>query len=218
METAVIRQTFLLAVTAAALAAPLATQAQTQTPAQPQAIELAGVRYEPTVQVANTKLVLNGAGIRYKAIFKVYTAGLYLTAKATTPEAVLATPGPRRMHITMLRDIDANELGKLFTRGMEQNTTRDDFMKSIAGTLKLSEVFSAKKKLVAGDSFYVDWTPGQGTVIVVNGKPANEPIKEPEFYSSLLKIWLGHSPADSGLKDALLGKTATGNGAGAGNN
>ena len=218
METAVIRQTFLLAVTAAALAAPLAAQAQTQTQGQPQAIELAGVRYEPTVQVANTKLVLNGAGIRYKAIFKVYTAGLYLTAKATTPEAVLATPGPRRMHITMLRDIDANELGKLFTRGMEQNTTRDDFMKSIAGTLKLSEVFSAKKKLVAGDSFYVDWTPGQGTVIVVNGKPANEPIKEPEFYSSLLKIWLGHSPADSSLKDALLGKTATGNGAGAGNN
>ena len=217
METAVIRQTFLLAVTAAALAAPLAAQAQAQQ-AQPQAIELAGVRYEPTVQVGNTKLVLNGAGIRYKAIFKVYTAGLYLTAKATTPEAVLATPGPRRMHITMLRDIDANELGKLFTRGMEQNTTRDDFMKSIAGTLKLSEVFSAKKKLVAGDSFYVDWTPGQGTVIVVNGKPANEPIKEPEFYSSLLKIWLGHSPADSSLKDALLGKTATGNGAGAGNN
>jgi hypothetical protein len=214
METAVIRRTFLLAVTAAALSAPLLAQAQ----AQPQAIELAGVRYEPTAQVGNTRLVLNGAGIRYKAIFKVYTAGLYLTAKATTPEAVLATPGPRRMHITMLRDIDANELGKLFTRGMEQNTTRDDFMKSIAGTLKLSEVFSAKKKLVAGDSFFVDWTPGQGTVIVVNGKPANEPIKEPEFYSSLLKIWLGHSPADSALKDALLGKQATGNGAGAGNN
>jgi len=218
METAVIRRIFLLAASAAALAAPLAAHAQAQTQAQPQAIELAGVRYEPTVQVANTKLVLNGAGIRYKAIFKVYTAGLYLTAKANTPEAVLATPGPRRMHITMLRDIDANELGKLFTRGMEQNTTRDDFMKSIGGTLKLSEVFSAKKKLVAGDSFYVDWTPGQGTVIVVNGKPANEPIKEPEFYSSLLKIWLGHSPADSALKDALLGKVATGNGAGAGNN
>jgi len=175
METAVIRRTFLLAVTAAALSAPLLAQAQ----AQPQAIELAGVRYEPTAQVGNTRLVLNGAGIRYKAIFKVYTAGLYLTAKATTPEAVLATPGPRRMHITMLRDIDANELGKLFTRGMEQNTTRDDFMKSIAGTLKLSEVFSAKKKLVAGDSFFVDWIPGQGTVIVVNGKPANEPTRNP---------------------------------------
>jgi len=200
------------AAAAAALVLPLAAHAQAQ------GIELAGVKYEPTAQVANTKLVLNGAGIRYKAIFKVYTAGLYLTAKATTPETVLATPGPRRMHITMLRDIDANELGKLFTRGMEQNTSRDDFMKSIAGTIKLSEVFSAKKKLVAGDSFFVDWIPGQGTVIVVNGKPANEPIKEPEFYSSLLKIWLGHAPADSMLKDALLGKQASGNGAGAGNN
>jgi len=208
----VIRRIFMKAAAAAALVLPLAAHAQAQ------GIELAGVKYEPTAQVANTKLVLNGAGIRYKAIFKVYTAGLYLTAKATTPETVLATPGPRRMHITMLRDIDANELGKLFTRGMEQNTSRDDFMKSIAGTIKLSEVFSAKKKLVAGDSFFVDWIPGQGTVIVVNGKPANEPIKEPEFYSSLLKIWLGHAPADSMLKDALLGKQASGNGAGAGNN
>ena len=212
LETALIRRIFLAASAAAALAAPLAVQAQAQ--AKPQAVELAGVRYEPTAQVGNTTLLLNGAGIRYKAIFKVYTAGLYLTARANTPEAVLNTPGPRRMSITMMRDIDANELGKLFTRGMEQNTSRDDFMKSIAGTLKLSEVFAAKKKLVAGDTFFVDWLPGQGTVIVVNGKPANEPIKEPEFYSSLLKIWLGHSPADSMLKDALLGKQATGNGSG----
>lgn len=214
METAVIRRIFLMAASITATAAALMASPAVQAQAQPQAIELAGVKYEPTATVANTKLVLNGAGIRYKAIFKVYTAGMYLTAKAGTPEAVLATPGPRRMHITMLRDIDANELGKLFTRGMEQNTTRDDFMKSIAGTIKLSEVFSAKKKLVAGDSFFVDWIPGQGTVIVVNGKPANDPIKEPEFYSSLLKIWLGHAPADSMLKDALLGKTSSGNGSG----
>jgi hypothetical protein len=204
------RRFLALTALAAALLAPLHSHAQTT--------EVAGVKFPNTMQVGNTKLQINGAGVRYKVVFKVYAAALYLADKATTPEAVYAATGPRHLQIVMLREIDANELGKLFTRGMEQNTTRDDFMKSISGTLKLSEVFSAKKKLVAGDSFYVDWTPGQGTVIVVNGKPANEPIKEPEFYSSLLKIWLGHSPADSSLKDALLGKTATGNGAGAGNN
>ncbi|WP_365713489.1 chalcone isomerase family protein [Piscinibacter sp.] len=31
-------------------------------------------------------------------------------------------------------------------------------------------------------------------------------MKEPEFFSALLKIWLGHSPADAQLKEALLGK------------
>ena len=47
-------------------------------PASAATIELAGVQLEDKVTVAGKPLVLNGAGIRYKAIFKVYTAGLYL--------------------------------------------------------------------------------------------------------------------------------------------
>jgi hypothetical protein len=176
------------------------------TTAHAQTTDVAGVKYENSVQVGNTPLVLNGAGVRYKAIFKVYTAGLYMTKKANTTEGVLATPGPKRMHIVMLRDINASELGKLFTRGMEDNAPKDEFSKSISGTLKMSELFFQKKKLNAGDSFSVDWTPGVGTVIMINGKPSVEPIKEPEFFTALVKIWLGQSPADSMLKDALLGK------------
>ena len=53
--------------------APLVARAQTT--------EVGGVKYEASEQLANTRLVLNGAGVRYKAIFKVYTAGLYLGAK-----------------------------------------------------------------------------------------------------------------------------------------
>ena len=45
---------------------------------------------------------------------------------------------------------------------------------------------------------------------MVNGKPAAEPIKEPEFYSAMMKIWLGKSPADAQLKDALLGAAPSG--------
>lgn len=193
-----IRRTIvLLATLLACLTTPLA---------QAQAVELAGVKYEPSLQIGGSKVQLNGAGIRYKAVFKVYTAGLYLAAKAATPEAVLAAPGAKRIHIVMLRDIDGNELGKLFTRGMQDNASREDFSKSIAGTIRMSEIFSLRKKLNAGENFSVDWVPGTGTVVMLNGKPAGEPIKEPEFFSSMMKIWLGKSPADAQLKDALLGK------------
>ncbi|MGY4831159.1 chalcone isomerase family protein [Sphaerotilaceae bacterium SBD11-9] len=177
--------------------------------AQAQTTEVGGIKYEPSVQVANTPLVLNGAGVRYKAIFKVYTAGLYMTKKANTTDGVLAMPGPKRIHIVMLRDINASELGKLFTRGMEDNAPKDEFSKSVSGTLKMSDLFFQKKKLSAGESFSVDWTPGVGTMILINGKPSIEPIKEPEFFSALTKIWLGQSPADATLKDAMLGKPAT---------
>jgi hypothetical protein len=193
----VIRRLFFVASVVLALAAP-AAHAQTT--------EVGGVKYDNTLQIGSSRVQLNGAGIRYKAVFKVYTAGLYLTTKAATTEAVLAAPGVKRLHIVMLRDIDANELGKLFTRGMQDNSPREEFAKSIAGTLRLSEMFATKKRLAAGEHFSVDWTPGAGTLIYINGKPQGEPIKEPEFFSGLMKIWLGNSPADALLKDALLGK------------
>ncbi|WP_420541800.1 chalcone isomerase family protein [Roseateles chitosanitabidus] len=187
-------------------ALPVAAQGSSTSADTAAPVELAGVKYPATVEVAGQKLGLNGAGIRYKAIFKVYTAGLYMNAKATTPEAILANTGPKRMHIQMLRDIDGEELGKLFTKGMEQNTTRDEFGRSINGVLRMSEIFVQKKKLKSGESFGVDYIPGTGTVIFVNGAVVpGEPIKEPEFFNALLKIWIGKSPADNSLKTALMG-------------
>jgi Chalcone isomerase-like len=187
-----------------ALAASLPAWAQAPAP---DGVEVAGVRFVKTETVGNAKLQLNGAGIRYKAIFKVYAAGLYLGAKATTPEAVYASPGPKRLHVVMLRDIDGNELGKLFTEGMRKNATREEFGKSIPGTLKLAEMFVTRKRLAAGDSFTVDYIPATGTVISLNGKAATEPIVEPVFFIAQMKIWLGADPPDWQLKDALLGQS-----------
>ena len=194
-----IRRLLVLALASASIALPLASRAADVT-------ELAGVKYDNTVTLANTKLQLNGAGIRYKFV-KVYTAALYLTNKAATPEAVLAASGPRRMHIVMLREINAEELGRLFTKGMEQNASREEFSKVIPGVIKMGEMFAARKKLVAGDYFSIDYVPGVGSTILVNGKVETGPIKEPEFFASLMKIWLGKNPADAQLKEALLGHT-----------
>jgi len=186
------------------LAAALALSA----PAHAQPVDVEGVRYEPALQVAGSRLQLNGAGVRYKAIFKVYAAGLYLGAKAATPEAVLAAPGPKRLHIVMLRDIDANELGRLFARGMQDNAPREEFSRSIAGTLRMAELFSQKKRLAKGENFSVDWLPGAGTQVFINGQPQGEPVGDDEFFSMVLRIWIGDSPADPLLKDALLGQAA----------
>ncbi|WP_422291033.1 chalcone isomerase family protein [Hydrogenophaga sp.] len=168
-------------------------------------VEVAGVKLEDRITVNSTPLQLNGAGVRYKAVFKVYTAGLYLSAKADTPDAVLAAPGPKRMTITMLRDIDSAELGKLFSRGMEDNMERSAFSKLIPGVLRMSQVFSNHKVLKTGETFLIDWVPGTGTVLTIKGQVEGEPFKEPEFFNALMRIWLGPKPADWLLKDALLG-------------
>jgi Chalcone isomerase-like len=171
-----------------------------------QAATVAGVSYAESIEQQGAVLVLNGAGVRYKAVFKVYTAALYLGRKVQTPEAVLAMAGPKRISISMLRDIDAGELGKLFTRGVDENTSRSELSKLVPGLYRMGQIFSEQKRLQAGDTFELDWTPGIGTVLLVRGKPQGEPFLEPEFFNALLRIWLGPNPADWKLKDALLGK------------
>ncbi len=171
-------------------------------------VNVSGVKYDESVELRGTKVQLNGAGVRYRGPFKVYTAGMYLSRKAQTPEEALAAPGPKRISITMLREIDSNELGKLFSRAIEDNMDKAAFSKLVPGVMRMSQVFFDHKKLVAGDVFMIEWIPGAGTVITIKGQPQGEPFKDPEFYNAMMRIWLGPNPADWKLKDALLGKAA----------
>ncbi len=169
-------------------------------------VTVADVKYDESATVQGTALHLNGAGVRYKAVFKVYTAGLYLEKKTSAPQDILALKGPKRMRIVMLREIDSGELGKLFSRGMEDNMDKAAFSKLVPGVLRMSQIFSEHKKLLPGEQFMIDWIPGTGTVLTVKGQVQGEPFKEPEFFNALLGIWLGNQPADWKLKEALLGK------------
>jgi hypothetical protein len=166
--------------------------------------DINGVKVEDTVDVKGTKLPLNGAGTRYRGPFKVYVAGLYAGKKFSTLDELVNQPGPKRMSITMVREIDANEFGKLLTRGMEDNVGKSEMSKLIPGLMKMSQLFSDHKKLVPGDNFTIDWMPGVGATVNVKGRAQPDAFKEPEFYKALMAIWLGPVPADFKLKDALL--------------
>jgi hypothetical protein len=183
---------------AAALTAALAT-------AHAAAIDMAGVKIEDQLNLEGNALQLNGAGVRYKTVIRVYTASLYLSRKAQSVEEVLAAPGAKRMSITMLRDIDGNELGKLFMRGVEDNSPKSEFSRLIPGLLRMGQLFAEKKNLKAGEAFTIDWVPGKGTLIAINGQQQGAPIAEQAFFNALMRIWLGQVPADFRLKDALLG-------------
>lgn len=193
-----------IAQTAPATSATPATAA-TPLAASVPSTDVSGVKYDNTLDLRGSKLQLNGAGVRYKAIFKVYAAGLYLGKKAPTTEEALGQPGNKRIQVVMLRDIDAGELGKLFSRGVEDNMPKSDFSKVVPALIRMGQMFSEYKQLKTGDVFTIDWVNGTGTIISIKGKPYGEPFKEPEFFNALLSIWLGKQPADWKLKDAMLG-------------
>lgn len=65
------------------------------------AVELAGVKLDDSVRLVGQNLRLNGAGIRYKVVFKVYVIGLYLTDKKTTVADVMAAVRARLVTLVM---------------------------------------------------------------------------------------------------------------------
>lgn len=193
-----IRITHALASVAAVAALVFATSAN--------AVEVAGVKLEESARVANQELKLNGAGIRHKAIFKVYVAGLYLSEKKTIAADVLAAPGAKRVTIVMLRDVSNEEFGRGFMSGIQQNGDRAEKGKIASQLLKLGELFASIPELKKGDQLMLDWIPASGTLIQVNGKKVSEPLPDVAFYNALLKIWIGEKPVDTKLRQLMLGE------------
>ena len=172
------------------------------------AMEVAGVKLEDSVKVAGKDLKLNGAGVRTRAVFKVYALGLYLGKKETTTEAVLGAAGPRRFHIVMLREVSGDDFGQAFMSGINANSDKAEKSKLVNQMVKFGELFQAVPGLKKGDTLIVDWLPEKGTTIELNGKSLTEPIPDVAFYNALLKIWLGEKAVDSSLKPLLLGAKA----------
>ena len=164
----------------------------------------AATAFAPTQTVQGTPLVLQGAGTRYRAIFKVYDMALYLPRKVLTAEEVLATTGPMRLQFVAQRDIPGTDLGLSFIKGLSSNATPDQVRRHTPASNRLVEIFSGRAKLASGDTFAMEFVPGKGTTFFIQGQPQGAPVGDAEYFGMVLRIWLGRSPVDASLKDALL--------------
>jgi hypothetical protein len=173
--------------------------------ASAQTVEVEGVKLDPTAQVGGAALQLNGAGVRTRAIFKVYVAGLYVPAKANSAAALLSQKGPRRVAITMLRNVDADTFSGALIEGLQKNLSEAQY----AGFKSQIDTFTANFKAAGeakkGDVIHLDFAPDAGTRVIVNGKAQGSAIAGEDFYTALLRIWLGDKPADADLKKGMLG-------------
>ncbi|RYF43402.1 MAG: hypothetical protein EOO27_44340 [Comamonadaceae bacterium] len=163
-------------------------------------------KFDATAKVESTPLMLNGAGTRYKTVFRVYDMALYTQRKVTTPQELLALPGPKRLDVTALRDLSSTEIGLAFVQGMRANATKEQTTRHLASMSRLIEIFSSRSKLLAGEYIGMQYTPGKGTTFLIMGEPQGAPVGDAEFFNMVLNIWVGPSPAEPLLKDALLGQ------------
>ncbi len=172
--------------------------------AQAQSADLVGVQYPPTLKIEGTTVKLNGSGVAYRAVAKLYTIGLYTPKKVNTTEEVLATPGPMQLRFVMLQGMRVDELGKIVTKGIEQNSRREIFFKLIPSIRAMGDRFSHIKRLNTGDVFAIDYVPKRGTLFMVNDQPVGMPLEDPDYFQAVLRVWLGARPNSTNMKDALL--------------
>ena len=170
------------------------------------AAEVAGVKFEDRTRAGSADLVLNGAGLRKRAFFQVYAIGLYLAEKKPAAAETIALAGPKRVAIHMLRDVDADQFTEALTDGMRANHD-EAAMKSLEPQVaQLSAIMAELKEAKKGMAILLDWQPGSGTVLSVDGKPLGKPFEGEDFFRALLRIWLGDKPVQDDLKRALLGQ------------
>ena len=73
-----------------------------------------GARYDASVVLAGQPLVLNGVGVRKRFVFDIYVGGLYVGRKAARTEELVGQPGPKRVALRFLRDVE----GELFVNSL----------------------------------------------------------------------------------------------------
>lgn len=169
---------------------------------------IAAPAFGSTQTVQGTPLVLQGTGTRYRAVFKVYDMALYLPRKVRTAEEVLATSGPMRLDFVAQRDIPGTDLGLSFIKGLSANATPDQIRRHTPSSNRLVEIFSGRIRLASGDTFAMEFVPGKGTTFYIQGQAQGAPVGDAEYFGMVLRIWLGASPVDNQLKDALLSSGA----------
>jgi long-chain acyl-CoA synthetase len=166
------------------------------------AADVGGVKLADKATVGGQDLLLNGAGIRTRAIFKVYVGSLYVPAKAADLAAVLAK-GPRRIQMNLLRNLSPDDLVNALNDGLKENNTEAEMAAVKAQQEQMMSIMKAFGDVKEGNVVTLDFVDG-ATVIGFNGA-AKGTIPGEAFNKALTKIWLGDKPIQADLKKAMLG-------------
>ena len=169
-------------------------------------VAVAGIEIDRTAQVGSSTLVLNGAGKRTKYFFDVYVAGLYLSGHLSDATAILDDAGPKRVSMTLMRNLSAEQLSDSLREGISLNSTPAELAGLKAQLDALVGTMNAIGSAAKGDLLTIDFLADGTTRVAINGQPRGQPIPGADFQRALLKVWLGAKPVQGDLKKALLGE------------
>ena len=168
-------------------------------------LEVSGVKFEDTYGLAGQQLQLNGAGMRKMMIIKVYALGLYVQRKDGNVQALMNQPGPKSLHVVMMRDVKAQKLIDALVSGVEDNSSEAEFAALQPRLNRLAAGLRAAGEVEEDSIVKLEYFPNVGTVVSYKNQVIVKDLPGEDFYRALMRIWLGESPVDRTLKSKLLG-------------
>ena len=148
-------------------------------------------------------LVKNGSAIRTKLGFKVYNVDLYLCAECSDENLIYKDREAKRIKITMLREVTGKKFDATVRKNIETNFSAAEKKKWATEIKSFLDAF-VDDILAKGSTVLIDYVPGTGTRISLDGK-VKETIPGDDFYHALLRLWIGDVPQKS-VKHGLLNR------------
>jgi hypothetical protein len=176
-----------------------------------------GVGFSETMNHEGTDLVLAGAGVRSKMMFKVYAGALYIDSsaksaleqfkgKASKPDqgvydAIADGSFAKMFLLHFVRDVDSGKIIEAFQESLAKNIDL-----KAADVQKDAEAFLTASK--------VDMKEGQEMKVFIKGDeitvaiPAgsSQPIKNSKLVGGVARIWLGKDPISEDLKKGMVSR------------
>ncbi len=169
------------------------------------AAEVEGFKFDDRIRLGSSELVINGTGVRSK-FGKRYAMALYLPAKSGDTRTVLAGKGPKRIAISLIKDVSGDTFASAVSKGINSNSSDVEQAALKDRVKQLADTANALDEIKAGANIIFDWVPEKGTILSINGQMKGREIAGEDFYTALLKVWLGDDPVQNDLKQGLLGK------------
>ena len=164
------------------------------------AAELAGVTMPDTDTIEGKTLKLNGVGLRKKAIFKVYVAGLYVENPMHDAAALLSSNQMKSMRLHMMRDLTGKKISDAIVEGFQRNSAaQQDKLRA-----RLDQLTGMFSDVSEGEEIVLTWLPDKGTKVTVRGTDRGT-IEGRDFADALFAVWIGPNPVQDDLKKALVG-------------
>ena len=168
------------------------------------AADVGGVKVDDKATVGGQELVLNGAGVRTRLVFKVYVGALYVPQKTTSVADVIGKNQARRVTLLLQRDVSADQLLEALRAGLAENNSQADLDRIKGQVDEFYAIFKTVGEAKAGQVINIDYMPADGTRVLLDGAPKGTVAGEP-FNKALLMTWLGDRPVQESLKKAMLG-------------